>query len=724
MERLLPHDPAWLGQHRLLARLGAGGMGVVYLARARTGELAAVKVIQPEYADDPDFRTRFNREVAAARRVDSPWVVRVTGADPAASAPWLATAFVPGPSLAQAVASCGPLPPDAVRALGGMLARALTAVHAAGLVHRDVKPGNVLLALDGPRLIDFGIARSTSAQQTALTSANVVVGTPGFLSPEQARAQQAGPASDVFSLGCVLAFAATGRPPFGTGTADAVLYRTVHDEPDLHGVSDPALRTLLERCLAKGPAERPPAAELAENAAVRTPAGASADTARADAADWLPDPVVQMIADQTADMLDLPAVPPTASAPPPEPAPSATRPSTRRRFLAAAAAGATLLTGGTAAGWAALHGDGGGSAGGGRRWALGVQADLSGPGRDAGLAQERGARLAVEEFNARGSRPFTLDLNVVDDHGTAAGARSAAQRLTGDNGVLAVLGPTGWTSAEAAVGTYERVGLALVSVSELSVSAANAALVFNPHAYFHAAPLTMIGGYLTDTALAARGARRPGLLIDRAGRLTGWETSEMAQQSAAGMGLDVYARYVPALAPDPSVVLTDMLDRRIDGLYYTGTPERAALLARALARRGFDGPRFLDHPAATHVFTAAAGSAAEGWQAITPYISPDAPAVKAFAAAHRRRFGSAPGIWAAEAYDATRLIIDRLAALRAREHRRPTRSQLAAALLTSRFKGLATTYAFDKDRTFKADHLFRVRVSGGRFRYAGTAPIG
>lgn len=179
MERLLPSDPSRLGGYRLLGRLGAGGMGVVYLARGGAGELAAVKVIQPEFAQQAVFRARFRREADSARGVDSPWVVPVLGADTEGPAPWPATAFVPGPSLAEAVVECGPLPARVVRVLGKVLARALDAVHRAGLVHRDVKPGNVLLALDGPRLIDFGIARPTAAEETELTSDSMVVGTPG-----------------------------------------------------------------------------------------------------------------------------------------------------------------------------------------------------------------------------------------------------------------------------------------------------------------------------------------------------------------------------------------------------------------------------------------------------------------------------------------------------------------------------------------------------------------
>lgn len=253
MDELRPTDPARIGAYRLLGRLGAGGMGVVYLGRTDEGTTAAVKVILPEYAADEEFRTRFRREADAARRVRSPWAVAVTGAETEGERPWLATAFVPGPSLAEAVARCGPLPARSVRVLGRLLSRALTAVHTAGLVHRDVKPGNVLLTVDGPRLIDFGIARTGEA--TALTAPGLVFGTPGFLSPEQASggATATGPASDVFSLGCLLAYAATGRPPFGSGAVEALLYRTVHDEPDLSGIDDGELRALTMRLPGQGP---------------------------------------------------------------------------------------------------------------------------------------------------------------------------------------------------------------------------------------------------------------------------------------------------------------------------------------------------------------------------------------------------------------------------------------------------------------------------------------
>ncbi|BFO17824.1 hypothetical protein SHKM778_42120 [Streptomyces sp. KM77-8] len=297
-EPLRPSDPSRIAGYRLLRRLGAGGMGVVYLGRTGSGRLAAVKVIQAEGAADENFRARFARETELARRVDNPWVVPVLEADADARTPWLATAFVPGPSLAEAVAAHGLLPPRAARVLGALLAGALADVHAAGLVHRDVKPGNVLLAPDGPRLIDFGIARAVD--DTVLTASGLVVGTPGFLAPEQARGEPATPASDVFALGCVLAYAMSGRPPFGSGEPDALLYRTVHDDPGLDGV-EAASRELVACCLGKDPQGRPTAVETARRLAEDVPDGAG----------WLPDPVARMVAARSAESLALPGIEPT-----------------------------------------------------------------------------------------------------------------------------------------------------------------------------------------------------------------------------------------------------------------------------------------------------------------------------------------------------------------------------------------------------------------------------
>jgi Protein kinase domain len=256
---LLTSDPETVGPYRLIGRLGTGGMGQVYLARSPGGRLVAVKVIRPELAADGGFRSRFAREVSAARSVSGMFTAPVVDADPDGRPPWLATAYVPGPTLADAVTERGPLPPAVVVTLAAGLAEALVAIHAAGLVHRDLKPSNVLLAGDGPRVIDFGISRAADA--SALTLTGTIMGSPGYLSPEQADGRPVGPPGDVFSLGAVLAFAAGGAGPFGGGPAAALAFRVVHAEPDLSAVPR-QLRPLIARCLAKDPADRPTPSEL------------------------------------------------------------------------------------------------------------------------------------------------------------------------------------------------------------------------------------------------------------------------------------------------------------------------------------------------------------------------------------------------------------------------------------------------------------------------------
>ncbi len=259
MEELHADDPRRIGPYWLEKRLGAGGMGCVYLGRSTGGHHVAIKAIRGELADDPSFRVRFAREVAAARRVNGIFTAPVVDADLDGPVPWLATTYIPGPSLAEAVARDGPLPAQSVLALAAGLAEGLQAIHSAGIVHRDLKPSNVILAQDGPRLIDFGI--SQSAGMSTLTRTGMVLGSPGFMSPEQAEGHEVGPPSDVFSLGAVLAFAATGHGPFGEGTTVELLFRVVNKDPDTHDL--PAgIRPLIERCLVKDPLGRPTASRL------------------------------------------------------------------------------------------------------------------------------------------------------------------------------------------------------------------------------------------------------------------------------------------------------------------------------------------------------------------------------------------------------------------------------------------------------------------------------
>ncbi|MFF8725667.1 serine/threonine-protein kinase [Streptomyces sp. NPDC015171] len=265
-------DPPVVAGYRLAARLGAGGMGRVYLAHTQGGRPVAIKVVRPELADDPDFRRRFGREIQAARRVRGAYTAELIDADADAVPPWLATLYVPGPSLAEAVARRGPLPVPALLWLMAGVAEALQAIHGEGIVHRDLKPSNVLLAADGPRVIDFGIA--LAADGTSYTATGGTIGTPSFMAPEQASGGEVTAATDVFALGQTAAFAALGRSLYGDGPAVNVLYRIVHSAPDLDALPEP-LRPLFARCLAADPAERATPAEIVEFCRQRL--GADAD---------------------------------------------------------------------------------------------------------------------------------------------------------------------------------------------------------------------------------------------------------------------------------------------------------------------------------------------------------------------------------------------------------------------------------------------------------------
>ena len=274
MQPLASDDPAEIGGYRLRGRLGSGGMGRVYLAQTRAGRPVAVKVVRPDLGDDQDFRARFRQEIEAARRVHGLYTAQVLDADPAATPPWLVTAYVPGPSLQQAVAERGPVPEAAAFRLIAGVAEALAAIHAAGVVHRDLKPSNVVLGPDGPRVIDFGIARAL--ENTGLTRTGVMIGTPQFMAPEQILDRGVSPALDVFALGALAAYAASGRAPFGDNHPAAVSYRVLHEPPDLAGCPA-ALQPLIGWCLAKDPAARPSLRQVIEFCVAR--AGASADPA-------------------------------------------------------------------------------------------------------------------------------------------------------------------------------------------------------------------------------------------------------------------------------------------------------------------------------------------------------------------------------------------------------------------------------------------------------------
>ncbi|MGD6743974.1 protein kinase domain-containing protein [Streptomyces sp. BH106] len=300
MQPLQTGEPTAVGPYRLLGRIGSGGMGRVYLGRSAGGRTVAVKIVHPHFALDDEFRARFKREVQAARKVGGAWTAPVLDADPDAEVPWVATGYVAGPSLTQAAGDGVGLPEHSVRVLGAGLAEALAAVHGLGLVHRDVKPSNVLLTLDGPRLIDFGIARATDGT-ASLTSTGVSIGSPGYMSPEQILGKAVTGAADVFSLGAVLVYAASGSSPFPGDSSAALLYKVVHEQPELGSLAG-ELREVAAACLSKDPAARPTPEEVARRLA---PEGA----ARLVQAGWLPGPMVEEVSRGAVRLLDLEGTP-------------------------------------------------------------------------------------------------------------------------------------------------------------------------------------------------------------------------------------------------------------------------------------------------------------------------------------------------------------------------------------------------------------------------------
>ncbi|MGW8702694.1 bifunctional serine/threonine-protein kinase/ABC transporter substrate-binding protein [Streptomyces eurythermus] len=719
MRPLAADDPEDIGGHRLLARLGAGGMGVVYLARSGGGTLVALKVIRAEHAADPAFRARFRREVTAVRGLSGQWLVPVVAADPEARSPWLATEFVPGPALAEAVDGHGALPVTAVRVLGSRLAEALTAVHAAGLVHRDVKPGNVLLGFDGPRLIDFGIALAAGA--TVLTAPDAVVGTPGFLSPEQARAraEEVGPPSDVFSLGCVLAYAASARRPFGTGHAAAVLFRTVHEDPDLTDV--PAgLRPLIESCLAKDPARRPAAARV--RAALqdpRTRLARDAGPAGGGAGGWLPPAVLRLVAERSARALDIPAprraTPEVAVTGPAPTAPAGQGAPGRRRVLAAGGAAASVLAlgGGTAA-YLTL---GQRSATGLPVHTLGFQADLSGADETDGVAQERGARLAVAHHNARAGIAFRLALDTFDDRGDATRARQAAERFT-KAAVRAVLGPDTPTAARAAAPRYQtaRTAMVLVSLDDPRLDEDDTLRTLRSTRAPEQFLALALAAYLTSV----RPVGRTAVIDDRAAGRVGSDLADSLTRRPPNEGTTrVYP--VPAGSDDFSPAVRAALADRAQAVVFTGTSAgRAARCARALAEAGFAGPRLGTWHIMRPDFLREAGTAARGWVFGAPFTDPGSVS-GAFRAAYRAAYGTAPGRWAPEAYDAVGLVARALESLGGRAG--VTAGAVAERLSDLTYQGLAKSLRFAAGSidTPRGEGYFLYQTEGDGFRFLGRS---
>ncbi|MDT0341821.1 bifunctional serine/threonine-protein kinase/ABC transporter substrate-binding protein [Streptomyces litchfieldiae] len=718
-------DPARIGRYRIAARLGSGGMGRVYLGWSPGGRPVAVKVIRPDLAGDAGFARRFAREVAAARRVNGFFTAGLIDADPDGTPPWLATAYVPGMSLAEAMTEHGPWSEGSVRSLGAGLVEALEAIHAAGVVHRDLKPSNVLLAPDGPRVIDFGI--SIAAEGTALTQTMMMAGTPGFMSPEQLTGGTVGPPSDVFALGAVLTYAATGVGPFGSGSPHILNFRAVYEDPTLDALA-PGLRGLVEQCLAKAPQARPTLAVLVdwlERARGNGPLGEQLLAA----ADWLPASVARTVRERTDMSLPRPGPPaplsPTVGATPPQPPlpptmgttqPPPARGPSRRRLLAGAGGAAGVA----AVGWLGWNlvgsgdsGDSDGSngsngSGDGTSDAPPRTVKIAYQGPTTGRASLLNAvLLAVREANDSGESAVSFE--VFEAHPDSSGSVESAARLAVDEpDVLAVVGPVAADGADRAAGVYESGGLTAVtpSVSDMALDVPSFGTLLRGIPNDRQTGVAMaafLDGMPVETVTLAK--------IDSS---HGDHIASSAEQAMGDRGIEVPGGGWGVVAGDVdwSEVAAQALER--DAVVFAGFSQGGLGLSRDLDHAGFDGVRVASHGVMDEEFAAEA----EGWYVVTPARDLSLTQERtAFAERYRAEFAQEPGRFAAQAYDVTRMIIEAVRGLGAEAERGRVFDQLTGAT----HEGVTGVVSFGGDGEFAGTgpHLFR--VEDGRFTPLGPA---
>ncbi|MDT0441376.1 bifunctional serine/threonine-protein kinase/ABC transporter substrate-binding protein [Streptomyces johnsoniae] len=689
-------DPERVGRYQVLARLGSGGMGRVFLARSPGGRPVAVKVVRAELAEDPQFRGRFAREVAAARCVNGFFTAGVVDADPEGTPPWLATAYVPGLPLNDAVTAHGPWPEASVRALGGALAEALEAIHAAGVVHRDLKPSNVLLAGDGPRVIDFGISLAITG--TSLTQTGAIVGTPGFIAPEQLRGAGAGPASDVFALGAVLVYAVTGTGPFGSGLAHEVNFRAAYEPADLTRMPDGGLRELVGRCLEKDPERRPGVAELVER--LGDDAGGLA------ALDWLPEAVAGSVRTRT-------------DTPPPARGPS------RRRALAiaggvAGVAGLGALTyalttsGGGDGGGGGSDGGGDSATNGGDTYGDGssgepttvriaVQGPLTGENADVGRDMLASVQLAADLANESGDHPgLRFEVFAADDQGTADAATAAARAAIDDGRVLAVVGPAYSGTAQAAGPLYSAAGLAAVSP-----------LVTSPEFAGQRDFATFLRGVPNDRqAGAAIGSFLAGsaaVVIDDASA-PGRELADAVVERLREAGS--YARRSAPFEDAAQYVV----EATVDAVAFCGSLDQAGELAVALRDKGYTGDLVGGEGLMGRRFLSAWQDASEGWYLVSHrFDSSVSEEGRRFAQLFEEANGRRPGHYSARTFDVAALIIEAVAGA----GREADREAAFEAVAGHRLEGVTGLIAFDSDGDYAGDGPQLFQVQNGEF-----APLG
>ncbi|RKN10591.1 bifunctional serine/threonine-protein kinase/ABC transporter substrate-binding protein [Streptomyces radicis] len=701
MRDLEPTDPRRIGGYRLLRRLAEGRTGRLYYAASLGGVPTALKVIGEEHAADADFRARFERDVSAARHVAARWLITVSAADTAGATSWAAFPFVAGPPLDGTVAAHGPLPSRSVRVLGARLAEALQAVHGAGLTHRDVRPGHVLLTPDGPWLTGFG-------------GSGTLAGPPGFVSPEQALgdADRTGPPSDIFSLGCVLAYAATGRSPFGKGAEADLLLRALHEPPDLADVPR-GLLEVVRACLEHDPLPRPTAADLRAELAVD------------DVPGWLPGPVALEVAERCAAPLPVPDphMPPPAeeNGPGAPQGPAARRSLGRRGVLLLGGTGALAAAAGLGV-WRIVHPSSHEAvAEEGAQVTLALHADLTGPYAGLGRGQLRGVSMAVDELRTMGNLPFRLALRHVDDRGDPGLATELAAELAADPTVMAVIGPTADAIAPLVAGIYAEAGVPLLALSVGSVEPRDGFGTL-----LHARPSTGHSSLAIPVHLAETvEARRVGLVDDRGADLYSARTTRAVSGTIDRELIDLLPRVLPAGTEDFGPVAAEFVAAGVDAVVYGGFARGAGRLARALADEGFDGTGIATQEAMGPDFFAEAGDAGNGWWFIATYTDPVADdSARGFASVHRQRYGDAAEPYAAEAYDLARLTVEGMRGV-VEGGDALGRGGLLDRLRSSRYRGVARELAFDQagDYAGAGPMAYLYEASSGSARFRGPAPF-
>ncbi|MGI8331040.1 bifunctional serine/threonine-protein kinase/ABC transporter substrate-binding protein [Actinomadura scrupuli] len=750
---LLPGDPERLGDYELIERLGAGGQGVVFLGRGPDGEQVAVKLLHAQLSRDEGARARFVREASVAERVAGFCTAQVLDTDVAGDRPYIVSEYVPGPSLLAQVQQEGPRSGSDLHRLAIGTATALAAIHQAGIVHRDFKPPNVLMSREGPRVIDFGIARALDA---GATMSSQVVGTPAYMAPEQVAGGMISPKTDVFAWGATILYAATGRAPFGADTIPAVMHRVLYSEADV-SVLPGGLAELVAACLAKNPEQRPAAADLlfgllGQVGVVAPPApadtgiepalvqGAGYATGQFSATGWARPGGPGPDRPPAAPMWTPPAVPPPPHAPPHAPPPGTTPygpgsygtvpvhggaphpgPGKRRiwPWIAAGAAALVVLAVGVPVAAVQLAG-GDGTRGTSAESAapgpvktvkIAFAGQLTGPSASIGLALQRGAKLAVNEYNATRPR-ISAEFAQYDTQGESAIAATTAHKMVAD-GIAAVVGP-GFSGESQSAGPI----LEQAKVPSVSPAASGSGLSTNGWRYWHRiVPSITATARATGELLARTGPERV-LVIDDEETFT-QDTANQVSDVLTAKGIAITKLRISSRDSDHSAAVATLKKSGADAIFYGGFYTPAGTLIKQTRAAGVTARFFLTDYSLAADFVKTAGSGdAEGAILTCGCLNPAASKesrVRDFAGRYRSVYGEAPPYYSAEGYDAASAV---LAALKAGKS---TAEEINACLATLDVPGLAQRLRFAASGDNAAGTTYAYEVKSGVISLIGDS---